>query len=194
MIGLYAIRHIDSNTAYFGSSVNIERRFKEHKTGLKKNKHHCAHLQNSWNKYGELRFEFAILKEVSTHAEAKEIEQAFLDVFFQNGLYNSNNQAIGFASGDASHAKHPDFHMKTIMQRLSADERKKLYGKAKGIKRNSANYIDGAFKRLADPNFRQRLSVACKGTRQVLECPHCGLKGGGGNMRRYHFDKCESKK
>ena len=24
------------------------------------------------------------------------------------------------------------------------------------------------------------------------ECPHCGLIGGGGNMKRYHFDNCKS--
>jgi hypothetical protein len=55
------------------------------------------------------------------------------------------------------------------------------------------NHEEGAAKRLADPNFRSRLSEACKGKREIVTCPHCGVSGGGGNMRRYHFDKCKSK-
>jgi hypothetical protein len=65
---------------------------------------------------------------------------------------------------------------------------------ASGAKRDSQIYVAGAAKRLADPEYRSKLSEACKGKRQVVECPHCGLMGGGGNMRRYHFDKCGSKK
>lgn len=59
---------------------------------------------------------------------------------------------------------------------------------------NVAPYIAGAAKRLSNPSYRNKLSAACKGKRQVLECPHCKTQGGGGNMRRYHFDKCKDKK
>jgi predicted GIY-YIG superfamily endonuclease len=64
---------------------------------------------------------------------------------------------------------------------------------ASGIKRNSEVYVKGAAKRLQDPNYAKKLSEACKGKREVVTCPHCGLSGGGGNMRRYHFDKCDKK-
>jgi group I intron endonuclease len=64
---------------------------------------------------------------------------------------------------------------------------------ASGIKRNSEVYVKGAAKRLQDPNYTKKLSEACKGKREVVTCPHCGLSGGGGNMRRYHFDKCDKK-
>jgi group I intron endonuclease len=75
-----------------------------------------------------------------------------------------------------------------------------LYNKAPsangstGTKRDKEKYVKGAAKRLSDPEYRTRLSEACKGKREVVQCPHCGLEGGGGNMRRYHFDKCGSKK
>lgn len=65
---------------------------------------------------------------------------------------------------------------------------------ASGLKRDPKKYIEGAKKRLSNPSFRKSLSDACKGKREVVECPYCGLSGGGGNMRRYHFDKCASKK
>jgi hypothetical protein len=65
---------------------------------------------------------------------------------------------------------------------------------ATGVKRERNLYVKAAAKRLADPDYRAKLSAACKGKRQVLKCPHCEVEGGGGNMRRYHFDKCGSKK
>ena len=74
-----------------------------------------------------------------------------------------------------------------------------LYNKAPhanggtGVKRDREVYKIGAAKRGADPAYRAKLSEACKGKRQIVECPHCGLQGGGGNMRRYHFDNCQDK-
>lgn len=64
---------------------------------------------------------------------------------------------------------------------------------ATGVKRNKATYVAAAAKRLSDPEYTKRLSEACKGKREIVECPHCGLKGGGGNMQRYHFNKCKDK-
>lgn len=56
---------------------------------------------------------------------------------------------------------------------------------------NRAAYRAGAAKRNADPSYRVRLSEACKGKRAVVTCPKCGVSGGGGNMRRYHFKNCK---
>lgn len=194
MIGLYAIVHVPTNKAYVGSSLNIKRRLKEHKTQLKHKKHHCTHLQNSWNKYGEEQFQFKIPTVVDTIEEARDIEQAFLDCFFDQ-LFNTKTSAVGAPVGEYHPAKKADWHMKTIMERLTPEERKKKYGKTKGTKRDSAPYIQGAKKRLEDPLYVIKLSQACKGKKKgVVECPHCNLKGGGGNMRRYHFDNCKIKK
>ena len=62
-------------------------------------------------------------------------------------------------------------------------------GKAKRV--NLGAYRAGAAKRNADPEYRERLSVACKGKRAIVTCPKCGVSGGGGNMRRYHFKNCK---
>jgi hypothetical protein len=64
---------------------------------------------------------------------------------------------------------------------------------ASGTKRQSKSYKEGAAKRNSDPEYRNKLSAACKGKREVVQCPHCKVSGGGGNMRRYHFDKCKEK-
>lgn len=191
MIGVYGIIHIPTRRAYVGSSVNIERRFREHKRALLNNRHHCSHLQNAWNKYGEAAFEFRIGGEAKDFQEARELEQEFLDAFFDQ-CYNSKPSAIGYASGEYHPAKRADWHMKTVKDRLTEEERKEKYGAARGLVRDPVPYVAGAAKRLADPEYTKRLSAACKGKRKIVECPHCGLQGGGGNMRRYHFDKCKS--
>lgn len=192
MIGLYAIVNRANRMAYVGSSNDIKRRVKEHRTALKLNKHHCNYLQNAWNKYGCDAFEIKQIASADSLDYARELEEAFLECFIDK-LYNSKTTAIGFASGDKSAAKRPDWHMKTVMERLSPEERRVKYGKAKGTKRLSAGYVEGAKKRLANPGYVKTLSEACKGKRKIVTCPHCGLLGGGGNMRRYHFEKCAKK-
>ncbi len=192
MIGVYAIVHSPSNRAYIGSANDIKRRFKEHRTRLRTAKHHSPYLQSAWDKYGEAQFVFKVVAEAENLETAREIEQAFLDCFYGE-LMNCRPSAVGFAAGDAHASKRPDWHMKTVMQRLTPEQRRAIYGKAKGTKRDGAPYIGGAAKRLADPEFTTRLSAACKGKREVVECPHCGVTGGGGNMRRYHFDKCKER-
>ncbi len=193
MIGVYAIVHEPTNRSYIGSAINIKRRFKEHKILLRKGLHHSPYLQNVWNKYGESQFVFKVLKHLESLHEARSLEQAMLDCFYPKVL-NASNTATGFPCGDSHHSKKADFHMKFVMQKLSEEERKARYGKTKGTTRSSEPYIVGAAKRLSDPNYRQKLSDACKGKREIVECPYCKLKGGGANMQRYHFENCKDKK
>jgi group I intron endonuclease len=46
---------------YVGSSVDIPRRWNQHRRRLRKGTHHSAHLQNAWNKYGEKAFVFTVV-------------------------------------------------------------------------------------------------------------------------------------
>lgn len=61
-----------------------------------------------------------------------------------------------------------------------------------GVKRNHAVYSAGAKKQWADKEQREKKMMAMRGKREIVTCPHCGKQGGGGNMRRYHFDKCKN--
>ena len=192
MIGLYAIVNTVNNKSYVGSSNNIGRRIKEHKNELRRNEHFCKHLQNSWNKHGESLFQFKTIGVCETLENARELEEAFLECFIEK-LYNSKTKAIGFKPEEHP-AKKPNWHMKTVRQRLTDDERKQKYGGSRGVKRDSEAYIEGAKKRLANPEYVKKLSESCKGKRDLVTCPNCGLVGGGGNMRRYHFDNCRGKK
>jgi group I intron endonuclease len=99
MIGLYAIIHVPSKRAYVGSSMDINKRFSTHRSMLKNNYHHSKYLQNAWNKYGEKQFQFKQIANCNTHEEAIKLEQAFLDCFYRNNLFNVKSDAFGVGSG-----------------------------------------------------------------------------------------------
>ena len=58
----YIIKCTTSGKNYYGSTSNFKKRVTQHKYLLLRNRHHSAHLQKAWNKYGETAFEFSILK------------------------------------------------------------------------------------------------------------------------------------
>ena len=160
MIGVYAVIHRATRKAYVGSSIDVKRRLAHHKSAINCGTflHYQAYAEDAL-RYGVRAFDFVVLKETQTEAEARELETAFLEIFL-NDLYNVAPSALGGAGPTRT---------------------------------NVLPYIAGAAKRLANPDYRAKLSEACKGKRKIVQCPHCGLQGGGGNMRRYHFDKCGNK-
>jgi group I intron endonuclease len=193
MMFLYAIKHTESNRAYLGSTINLRERELTHLRMLRRGNHHCQHLQNAWNKYGEANFAIVQVGKADSLQEARELEQAFLECFWGESLYNAKCCATGMPSGDSHPAKRADWHQKHIMTTLTAEERKQRFGGAKGWKRDPVVYAAGAKKQWADPTAKQNRMLAMRGKRAIVECPHCQKTGGGGNMRRYHFDNCKTK-
>jgi group I intron endonuclease len=79
-IGVYEIYDKINGKRYIGSSVNINGRWREHKKGLRDNKHQNKHLQKSYNKHGGDNLVFKILEITGadfTSLDAK--EQYFID-------------------------------------------------------------------------------------------------------------------
>jgi group I intron endonuclease len=51
--GVYYILNIINGHCYVGSSaLDLDDRWSQHKSDLRKNKHDNQHLRNAWNKYG----------------------------------------------------------------------------------------------------------------------------------------------
>ena len=92
MIGVYAIVNTASQKVYVGSSKNVKKRFLCHASFLRNGKHHCAHLQNSFDLSGSKAFQFRVLAECSTREEAQELEQAMLDIW-HGDFYNASKRA-----------------------------------------------------------------------------------------------------
>ena len=196
MIGVYAIIHKPSNKFYVGSSVNIKNRIATHKRELKRNLHHCNHLQRAWNLYGENEFEFKEFIKTKDLQKARQVEQLYIDLFFKDKLFNTKNKAIGAASGELNAAKKDNWHMKFVMQNVSVEERKRRYGKMLGTKNsNETKKLKSLASkaRWANKEDTEKRKQAMRGERKSVTCPYCKLIGAGGNMKRYHFDNCKTK-
>lgn len=59
--GVYEILNTSNGKRYVGSAVSLPRRWLEHRSLLRKGKHHSRILQRAWGKYGEQAFEFSPL-------------------------------------------------------------------------------------------------------------------------------------
>lgn len=76
--GIYKIRNVTNGKFYIGSSNNIKKRFAAHRRMLRGNRHHCAHLQAAWNKYGEDCFRFEIVAHVLVEEDLYTAENGWL--------------------------------------------------------------------------------------------------------------------
>lgn len=81
MQGIYKIINTVNNKIYVGSSIQIKKRWSQHKTNLRRNKHHCKGLQNAWNKYGENSFILVITEEVLIKTDLAKREQYYIDLY-----------------------------------------------------------------------------------------------------------------
>lgn len=76
--GVYLITCTANGRIYVGSSVNIPKRWRDHKSRLNKGTHSNLHLQRAWDKHGQEAFTFTVL-ERCTRDVLLEREQHFLD-------------------------------------------------------------------------------------------------------------------
>ncbi len=92
MMGIYEIVNLYDGraTAYVGSSVDIERRWRGHARALQLGSHDNAHLQNAWDKYGKAAFGWSVIEVVCANANLLEREQYWLDRYLEspNTCYN----------------------------------------------------------------------------------------------------------
>jgi len=120
--GIYMILNTANNKSYIGSSKHLDRRFKEHLRFLKNNKHYNNHLQRSWNKYNEDKFQFWILENCNTDVLI-ERENYFIE------KYNTLKEGYNMCMADMSIFS--EEHKKKISESkmghvVSEETRKKL--------------------------------------------------------------------
>lgn len=91
--GVYVIRNIDNNKIYIGSSNNMRKRLMDHKRELNKNIHCNDHLQHSWNKYTEEKFECFIIEIINNNKTNKFLRER--ETFYIQ-LYKSYEPENGY--------------------------------------------------------------------------------------------------
>jgi hypothetical protein len=77
---------------------------------------------------------------------------------------------------------------KEHVEKVSAANR----GKKRTIEQRSKCASFGMLDKRHSQETKQKMRLAQLGFKHELQtCPHCGTVGGGGNMTRYHFNKCK---
>ena len=124
--GIYRIKCSGNNKIYIGSAKNLSQRFGEHLRRLRRGEHENKHLQGSWDKYGEVSFEFSILR-FCYEKDLLKYEQVFIDKYKEDigwrNMFNMNpfaSSGIGRPHSDESKAK---------MSVKQAGENNGFYGK-----------------------------------------------------------------
>lgn len=95
MIGIYKITNLINNKCYIGQSVDINRRFSNHKSYKLKNSDYP--LYQAFRKYGIENFSFEVIEECSI-AALDEREIYWIDYF--DSYYHGYNQTTGGNSGN----------------------------------------------------------------------------------------------
>ena len=90
MIGIYKITNTINNKVYIGQSIDIAKRWREHKRrAFVQNKEYNKYLYNAFRKYGLENFSFEIIKECPREQLDK------LECFYIR-QYNSCNELYGY--------------------------------------------------------------------------------------------------
>lgn len=165
--GIYQIKNILSDQRYIGSAVDIAHRWSAHKYELVNNRHHNAHLQAAWNKYGENAFELTVLL-FCEKSELLRYEQYFIDSI------------------------HPEYNIAKIAGNLLGTKRTEETKRKIGISNKGKIRTLEARQQMSRSHLgvpmseqtRSRMSKAQKGrvmseeTRKKLSAAHKGLKAG----------------
>lgn len=105
--GIYRITNLKTGRLYIGSAHNIERRWRQHKTDLKRGVHANSRLQWAWRRDGPDSFMFEIVEFVAAD-ELTDAEQRWIDeTGCANGQtgYNVNPMADGSIRSPETRAK-----------------------------------------------------------------------------------------
>ena len=110
---VYIILNKINGKFYIGSTKNLHKRKLRHFRELRKNIHHCIHLQRSVNKHGIENFEYICIETSFNYIKR---EQEILDFLDFNDIYNISKTASG---GDMIF-NHPNRELliKNAIQRL----------------------------------------------------------------------------
>ena len=94
--GIYSITNKNTGQKYIGQSINIQRRFKQHKY----NKKPITYIDRAINKYGVDNFEFEILEECKP-TELNKLEKQYIKKY---NTYKSQKHYNLTTGGDSKYA------------------------------------------------------------------------------------------
>ena len=209
--GIYAITHQPSGKIYIGSSVNIERRWGDHRKRLRAGTHHSRHLQSAWNKYGEPAFTFDLLLECDV-SKLHSIEQVAITEFApefnmtdcvdapMRGRKHSAETKAKLVAARARQIFTPETREKLAAARktwvLTSESRAKISAARMGMKFTPEHCANMAAARVGKPGhavsmeLRVQISEKLMGhavsqsTREAVRAAHLGTKASDETRRK----------
>ena len=159
-VGLYKITNIVNGKFYIGSSIDIQRRWRDgHISKLNCGNHDNLHLQRAWNKYGQTRFKFELYR-ICTPTNLLGEEQKELDCWVGNPMcYNMRKSATCPVA--------PGEHRTEEVKRKISDTQKgkprwnKQQRKQMGVQRKGRKHSNETLKKFKNrPSSYQNISKA----------------------------------
>jgi len=92
---VYKIQNKLDGKPYIGMSKDYKRRWKEHRDGLRKDKHPNNHLQRAWNRDGEENFKFEIIHDGIPLGDLVDWEMYYITEIFNTYKGFGYNQSHG---------------------------------------------------------------------------------------------------
>lgn len=137
--GCYEILNTVNGKRYIGSTMNLKKRWTEHRKILRGGRHNNQILQRAWNKYGEDAFKFLpILTCAPTKQMLMFYEQQLLDkVNPEYNILTTAGTCLGAKRSDASRKRMSEAHIgkpvkpRTIEQ--NAEISKRMLGHHRGM-------------------------------------------------------------
>ena len=165
--GIYCIENKADGKCYVGKSVNIPKRWNEHKGALRNGRHFNKHLQKAWDFYGEESFRFMVL-EYANPDKLAELEIAYIsehNAFGENG-YNftmgGDGGLLGMPKSEETRRKISEANKG---RQHTLEEKAKVSEALKG-----KSFTDEHKKRIGDANKVSHIkSVLCVETGQVFD-------------------------
>lgn len=122
-MGVYKITNTINGKVYIGQSIRLSRRLDTHYRDLKNNRHPNQHLQNAYNKYGNV-FRIEILEYCSNKLQLDELERYYIS------YYDSMNSNKGYNKEDGGHLnKHLSKETKEKISKAVKGENNPMFGK-----------------------------------------------------------------
>lgn len=146
-MGIYKITNTANGKVYIGQSIRLSQRLNDHYLALKNNYHSNQHLQNAYNKYGDV-FEMKIIVFCDDELELDALERFYI------AYYDSMNPEKGYNKETGGHfSKH-----------LSEETRQKLSESHKGktLSKETRKKLSEANKRENHYNWGKTLSEETK--------------------------------
>jgi len=171
-VGIYRIA-LDDGRCYVGQSVNIEQRWYEHQSDLRRGVHHSPYLQRCWNKFGAEAFTHEVLEVCEVDPSDRELVKSTLAEREQWWMDNTESvfnvtpaagSSLGYRHTEETRAK-----MRVIKQSMrpwTTEERAAISARMKGVPNSPehcANMSKALKGRVITPEWRANISAATKG-------------------------------